>query len=143
VLEARVFYRVSGSNSVSYIGTSDEKRESLLRLMRLHIQYIRALEDSERCRRACVTYLQNWFFYFYPERPDLVAESKALAAQLGGQLVTPRLPLKYAWMQPLLGRPAATHTHRKLATLTAKAISQWDRAMFWLESRHVESGRQP
>src|SRR5688500_1854898 len=61
VPEARVFYRISASHRISYIGTSDKKKESLLRSMKLHIQYIRSLEDSERVHRACVNYLQNWF----------------------------------------------------------------------------------
>ena len=29
--------------------------------------------------KACVTYLQNWYGAFYPERPDIVAELEALA----------------------------------------------------------------
>src|SRR6185437_15105882 len=53
-----VFYRSTGSASISFIGNSQVKRESLLRSMKLHIQYLRSLEESERVRRACLTYLQ-------------------------------------------------------------------------------------
>ena len=48
-------------NRISYIGTSDnKKKDSLLLSMKLHIQYLRSLENSERVRKACLTYLQNW-----------------------------------------------------------------------------------
>ena len=77
---------MSGSNRISYIGSSDKKRASLLRSMKLHIQYLRSLEESERVRKACLTYLQTWSDQFYPERPDMFAELQALAAELQGRL---------------------------------------------------------
>ena len=56
-----IFYRATGSGSISYIGNSDKKKDSLLRSMKLHIQYLRSLEESERVREACLTYLQMWY----------------------------------------------------------------------------------
>ncbi len=97
-----MFYRASGPTSISHIGNSDKKRESLLRSMKLHIQYLRSLEESERVRKACVQYLQNWYPAFYPARPDLVAELHAMAEQLQGHLEVPRLKWKYA----LAGTPS-------------------------------------
>ena len=73
-----VFYRLSGPGSISHLGNSDKKRESLLRSMKLHIQYLRSLEESERVRKACLQYMQNWYAAFYPARPDLVAELQML-----------------------------------------------------------------
>src|SRR5437016_1474407 len=69
--EARVYYRVAGPNSLSYIGRSERKMEAQFVSMQLHIGYLRSLEDSERVRAACVTYLQNWLPNFYPERLDI------------------------------------------------------------------------
>jgi len=68
---ARVYYRASGTASLSYIGRSDAKREAQWRSMELHIAYLRSLEDSPRSRAACVQYLQNWLIFFYPERKDI------------------------------------------------------------------------
>src|SRR5271155_621050 len=51
VPEGRIYYRISGSNRISYIGDSDEKKNSLFISMMLHIQYLRSLEESERVRR--------------------------------------------------------------------------------------------
>ncbi len=135
VPEGRVFYRVSGSNRISYIGSSDKKKDSLLRSMKLHIQYLRSLEESERVRGACLTYLQNWYHNFYPNRPDIVAELQTLAGQLQGRLVPPVLSWKYAWIKPILGSKTAKQAETVLPQLKSSLISHWDKAMYRLESR--------
>ena len=86
----KVFYRVSPSHRLSHIGTSDKKKNAMVTSMKLHIQYLRSLEESERVRLACLTYLQNWYHHFYPERPDIAAELQSLAEQLHGALREPR-----------------------------------------------------
>src|ERR1700741_1143279 len=86
VPESRVFYRITPSNRWSFVGTSDKKKNALLLSMKLHIQYLRSLEESDRVHKACLTYMRNWFDNFYPERPDLVAELQELAGQLQGHL---------------------------------------------------------
>jgi len=135
VPEGRVFYRISGSDRVSFIGRSDKKKDSLLRSMKSHIQYIRSLEESERVRKACVAYLQNWYDNFYPERPDIVRELQSLATQLQGELKSPDLRRKYAWMKPLFGWRTAKWAQRALPELNTKLIRKWDKAMYRLETR--------
>jgi glycosyltransferase involved in cell wall biosynthesis len=125
-----IYYRSRGSSQLSYVGNSDKKKESLLVSMKLHIQYLRSLEESDRVRKACVAYMQNWFGCFYPDRPDLVAELQSLAAQFGGQLEPPRLPWKYAWMKPVLGRKAARRAQTTLPLLKTSCLRRWDKAMF-------------
>jgi hypothetical protein len=105
--------------------------------MKLHIRYLRSLEDSERVRKACVAYLQNWYFNFYPERPDLVAELQSLAAQLQGHLVEPRFSWKYAWMKPVFGWKAAKWAQTALPLLKASCIRRYDKAIYRLEAGRV------
>jgi glycosyltransferase involved in cell wall biosynthesis len=138
---ARVFYRVTSSSRWSYIGTSDVKKYAMFLSMRLHIQYLRSLEESERVRKACLTYMQTWFHSFYPERPDLVAELQSMAAELTGRLDPPRLRWKYAWMQPIFGRRAAKHAQMMLPQWKASMLRSWDKAMYRLENR--EAGMAP
>lgn len=99
----KVFYRRSGSSSLSYIGLSPPKIEAQWASMRLHITYLRSLEDSPRTRRACVRYINNWFSLFYPEYRSIVREAEQLAEELGGQVEIPRLSWKYAWIEEMLG----------------------------------------
>lgn len=128
-----IFYRVSPPNRISYIGNSNKKKGSLLLAMKLHIQYLRSLEDSERVRRACLTYMQNWYENFYPERKDSIAELQALAAELHGRLEEPRLRWKYAWMKPIFGWKTAKWAERVLPQLKCSCLRSWDKAIFRLE----------
>ena len=135
VPETAIFYRATGVGSISYIGTSDKKKESLLLSMKLQIQYLRSLEESERVRKACLTYLQNWYGAFCPERPDLSAEMQHLAAQLQGHLEEPRLRPKYAWMKPLFGSKTAKWAQRGLPQFKASCFRYCDKAMYRIETR--------
>jgi glycosyltransferase involved in cell wall biosynthesis len=135
VPEGRVFYRNSSSTRISYIGNSDVKKNSLLLSMMMHIQYLRSLEDSERVRKACLTYLQNWYDNFYPDRPDLVALCQALAEELQGGLEEPRFSRKFAWIKPVFGRKAARWAQRVLPETKASWLKRWDQAMFKFETR--------
>jgi glycosyltransferase involved in cell wall biosynthesis len=134
VPEARVFYRVTESSRLSHIGASDRKKDAMMVSMKLHVQYLLALEDSERTQKVCLTYLQNWYDNFYPERPDIIAELQSLAAQLRGHLEEPRLRWKYAWMKPVLGWKAAKWAQRALPQLKASCIRQCDKALYRLEA---------
>jgi glycosyltransferase involved in cell wall biosynthesis len=129
-----VYYRASGSHRVSYIGNSDKKKDSLLLAMKLQIQYIRSLEDSERVHKACLTYLQNWYPSFYPGRPDLIAEVKSLATALHGQLKEPVFRWKYAWLEPLFGRNAADWAQRVFPHIRHQFVRQCDKTLHKLES---------
>lgn len=134
VPETGIFYRLSTSGRVSYIGDSDKKKESLLRSMKLHIRYLLSLEDSERTRKACLTYLQNWYHHFYEGRPDLVEELQRMALELGGCLQEPQLGWKYAWMKPILGWENTKWVRTVLPELKASCIRRWDKTMYRVEN---------
>jgi glycosyltransferase involved in cell wall biosynthesis len=136
VPEARVYYRVTGGGRLSYIGWSERKQEAQLLSMKLHIQYLRSLEDSERVRRACVDYLQTWLPEFYLEGSELVKQAQQLAEALGGQLKPPRLSWKYTWIQKSLGWTAARQAQLRYNRIKSDILRAWDKAMFRLESRH-------
>jgi glycosyltransferase involved in cell wall biosynthesis len=125
--ESKVFYRRTPLTRRSYIGRSDEKKDAMLLSMKLHIQYLRSLEDSDRVREACLRYMQNWLIHFYPERPDIVSELQQLAAQLQGGLETPRLRWKYAWIEPLLGFNTAKQTQMLVPRLKESLLTYWDK----------------
>jgi len=134
VREARIFYRVSGSHSISHIGDADkDKRISYLVSIKSHIKYLRSLEDSERVRKTCVTFLQNKLRFFYGREPEMVNELQTMAAQLGGQLEIPQLRPKYAWMRPVIGYKNARYAQEYLPQVKAIVLRHWDGTMFSLE----------
>ena len=132
---AKSFYRMSGFSSLSNVDQSDKKLESLWLSMQLHVGYLRSLEDSERTRAACVTYLGNWLNYFSPTRPDIIAQAQQLAATLGGKLELSGVRPKYKWIEKLFGRQTAGRVQVVLPNLKTSLLRTWDKAMFQLERR--------
>jgi len=130
VPDATVFYRRTGSSSLSYIGRSNKKMESLLLAMQLQIGHLRSVDDSERSRAACVNYIQGWLPNFYPDRPDIVKHLEQLASRLGGHLKAPRLSWKYAWIKKLFGSAAAKHAQLSYNQTKLFALRSWDRMMY-------------
>jgi glycosyltransferase involved in cell wall biosynthesis len=135
--ESKVYYRMAGPSSLSYIGNSDRKREAQWLSMKLHVNYMRSLEDSPRTRAASVRYLQNWLVYFYPERQDLVRQAEELASSLGGRISIPQLSWKYSWIDRLFGRHAAKRAQIFLPGVRWSFIRLLDKALFRIGNRRV------
>ena len=106
VAQAKSYYRIGNSGSLS-----SQKSERALRSgyssLRLCIEHLLALEDSESTRRACVSLLQDNLAHFYPEKPDLVSECRELAHVLGGELALPRERVHFRLVGSVLGWKAA------------------------------------
>ena len=135
VPQSRVYYRITPSSRLSYIGRSDKKMEAHFLGMKLQIGYLRARENSDRVRAACLTYLQAWLSSFYPDRPDLVQEAEQLAGDLGGRLSVPRATWKYAWIEKIFGFGAAKHAQLYYNRCKESVLRMWDKIMYSFE-RH-------
>jgi glycosyltransferase involved in cell wall biosynthesis len=135
VPDARVYYRAAGAGSLSHIGNSDRKRDAQWHSMKLHIGYLRSLEDSPRTRAACIAYMHNWLVFFYPERPDLIAQMEAMAQELGGTLKMPQLSWKYAWIASLFGLHAGRKAQLLLPRWKWSAVRSCDKALYRLTNR--------
>jgi glycosyltransferase involved in cell wall biosynthesis len=131
---AKVYYRASGANSLSYVGNSDRKRDAQWRSMQMHISYLRSLEDTPRVHSTCITYIQNWLNLFYPERPDLVEEMQRVAGDLGGKLQMPRLSWKYSWIESIFGMELGWRAQILLPQLKWSFLRLCDRVLFRMES---------
>jgi glycosyltransferase involved in cell wall biosynthesis len=138
VPEARTFYRRSDSNSLTNFGRSNRKLESQLLSMKLHVNYLRSAEHSERTRTACINYLQIWLVHFFPQRPDLVEQLEQLASDLGGELSIPPLSWKYVWIQKMFGWKLAKEVQLLARTRKEDLLRSWDKLMFT-----VGGGRYP
>jgi glycosyltransferase involved in cell wall biosynthesis len=126
VPSAKALVRRANPGSLSGDFASAAKLESQLRATRLQITRLRQLTDSPRVRAAALAALQRWQIYFYPEHPELVAESRRLAAELGGELAEPQLNWKYAPLQKFFGWPFAKRASRALPRARAWGVRTWD-----------------
>jgi glycosyltransferase involved in cell wall biosynthesis len=130
---ARVYYRTFGYDSLSYIGGSDIKCEAHWLSMRLHIQYLRSLEDSERVRTACLRYLRKCLIYFYPEKSHIVREAGQLAMDLGEHLGSPSLSWKYSWVKAIFGWHLAKQVQVSMRKTRWQGEKVVDKILFHLE----------
>jgi glycosyltransferase involved in cell wall biosynthesis len=124
---SKVYYRQPRAGSVSYIGASNSKRDALWLSMKLHIGYLRSMDDSQRARDACVKYMQNCLTIFHPERPDLVRRAQDLAVELGGCLGTPGYPPKYVLIDNLFGWRIARYTQRSVQLARRWILRNYDK----------------
>ena len=130
---AKVFYRITGSGSLSYIGRSNKKMESLLLAMQLQIGHVLSLDDSKRSRAACLNYFKRGCplsirsgrtsFRSWNNSPPVSAVDWKL----------PRLSWKYAWIEKLFGFAAAKHAELYYNRAKSSALRAWDRMMYSLE----------
>jgi glycosyltransferase involved in cell wall biosynthesis len=114
--DARCYHRKSGLNSLS-LSASETACKSLLLSMRLSIQYLACLEESERTKIASVALLQKYLELFYLDKVDLLEEINALAFEFGGQLIPHKNNWKVNLLEKLLGRRLAEKsiiTYRQL-----------------------------
>ena len=146
VPDARIFYRIAGTGSLSYLGRNKRKLESQFRSMELQISHLRRKEDSERVRSACLKFLQDSLIYFYPEQPELVKRCEEIAVSLQHRLSVPQLPRKYSWIQRFFGWTVAksSQMYYNKAKLSLQRSVDW--ALFSLEkqaSKWSAEGTQP
>ena len=135
VTEGKTYYRTSGFSSLSMVDGSQKKLQSQLLSMQLHVKYLRSLEESERVRATCLTYLKTWFPYFYPESPELVGQIQDLAGTLGARLDPPRLSWKYAWIKTVFGWTAAKRSQLFYNRCKSAVLRRWDRVGLRLQGR--------
>ncbi len=134
---AKIYYRSPGMafGGLSCVGLSDQKLEAHWLSMKLHIDYLRSLEDSERVHRACINFLQASMLYFYPERSDIVEQSQRLAAELGGSVYPPNLSWKYSWIKELFGWKCAKRGRELLLKARWSMTRRVDRFLSSLSRR--------
>jgi len=135
VPEAKVYYRGPGLafGSLSYIGQSARKLEAHWLSMRLHIGYLRSLEDSDRVREACLNYLRASQIHFY--LLGIVKQAQYLARDLGGELAPPRLSWKYSWIKAVFGWHLAKSVQQNLLRFRYSAEKTLDYAIFRIEKK--------
>jgi glycosyltransferase involved in cell wall biosynthesis len=141
VPEAKSYYRNAGFKSISHIGKSNKKMESLAISMKLHIQYLRSLEYSERTRSACVRYVATWLLELY-SRPDLVQQLTDLCLELGEEPKVRPLSWKYSWIGKLFGWRAGREAELVLQRVNATRVIAWDKAMHQWQSRGAGQAAQ-
>ncbi|MFO1313564.1 MAG: glycosyltransferase family A protein [Burkholderiales bacterium] len=117
VKDARVLYRRPNVRSVSFIGNSRGKMDAHLLSCELHLKYIRSLEDSQRVRTACNTFLKAQMSHSRPWMPEHVERAKQLFLSVDGQFEPHPLNWPYSWIQKLGGPQMANAVRSRVPHL--------------------------
>jgi glycosyltransferase involved in cell wall biosynthesis len=143
VPNARVYYRGPAltSDNLSYVERSSRRLQAEWLSMKLQIEYLRSLEDSDRVRAACLNYLQRYLIYFYPVQTEIVHEIDALAKQLGGTVSCPRLSWKYSWIIIFVGYKRARWAQHKTRILRWTLVKWLDKMLYFLEGKRRRTSR--
>jgi len=143
VPSAKVFYRNAAFQRLSTIDRSNEKLASQFLSIKLQIEEVLSLDDSEETRAACVKFLQIWLFCFYDFRKDLANDLEQLALRLGGRLEVPQLRKKYRWIQGVAGRRAARRAQDLLPQAKWRLVGLWDFVLSAFERGSFGAGPLP
>jgi glycosyltransferase involved in cell wall biosynthesis len=141
VPESKVYYRITGPGSLSYVGQSAKKLEAQYASCVFHLNYIHKMENSERTRLARLKYLQKYALHFSPESPDLSEKLGQLALSFGGVLRAPTVSWKYILIQKIFGLGAAKTFQRIYNQCKSSALKSFDQALFRLEERNHRDAR--
>jgi glycosyltransferase involved in cell wall biosynthesis len=140
VPNARCYYRIGTAGSLDWnMGKSRKKLESLMLSLRLSIDHLRSLEDSERTRIACVKHLQTWFPMISEGGSDLADEMNELALKLGGSLRRARTSWKYYPLQLLFGSEMAKRSMNRWRESKLLMRRNWDRVLYQLMDQKSQS----
>jgi glycosyltransferase involved in cell wall biosynthesis len=126
---AQCFYRTSGVTQLSR-SKSDSACRSLLMSLKLCMKHLRSLEDSERTRKACLSCLQYYLGYFYPDKSDLLEEINAFAIELGGKLTVPHQSLKFRLLSKIVGWKSANRILTTLRRLKLRIAVRSDEILY-------------
>jgi glycosyltransferase involved in cell wall biosynthesis len=127
---AHSYWRIGNTSSFSYSRQNSTKAlAALLESTRRCIGHFRALDDSERTRKACVTFLRNRLIYYYPHHPEMLSEIYTLAEELGGSLSTPPLR-RYEAIRPLVGWRLAKWVRDSIRGVKQNALRSFDKLIY-------------
>jgi glycosyltransferase involved in cell wall biosynthesis len=102
VPEAKSYWRIGNYGSVSKT-RSDKALEALFLSIKLSIEHLRHLEDSEVTRAACLKYLQSRLWHFYPDKKEILRKAGELGEELGGRLSAPKEGWKFEILRKIFG----------------------------------------
>lgn len=131
VERAKAFYRIGNAASLSS-QRSDRATRSGHAALRLCVEHLLALENSETTRRACARLLQENLRHYHPEHPNLVDDCRQLARTLGSALHLPRERAHFDLARKVLGFKTASRLRsslnhvRLLVNRTIERLSRLD-----------------
>jgi glycosyltransferase involved in cell wall biosynthesis len=133
VPESLSYRRLTASGSLSN-SVLFSKRSALSQLdsMLKQIEYLLAIENSERAKSAGLALLQENYAYYYPDMTDAINLLKDKARSLGGDLREPKIRWKFLVFKYLFGWKTANYMQNHLPSLKVIFIKFFDKMLYYL-----------
>ena len=145
VSEAKSYWRVGNAGSMNR-SRSDAAIEAMYATTVMSIGHFRALEDSERTRRACVQCLQDTFDALGPNSRGVQEKARRLAQELGEQVSMRPLRPRYRTIERTLGCRIAGVMQDSIPVMREALFKGWDKLLFMVSNQygaHRAKGRVP
>ncbi len=126
---ALCYYRVGHYSSLSR-RRSDGAFEALLLSTQLCINHLLSVEDSHKTRAACIMFLENRLWHFYPEKQELIKQFEKMAKELGGNTLQLRETWKYLLFGKYIGWQTAKEVRNRIFRMKISAYKNWDRLLY-------------
>jgi len=124
VEKSKCYYRIGNFGSLNW--NSKSALDELYLSLRLSTEHLLALEESDRTKRASVTFLQYWISYFDDEESSARLNMVQYAQELGGELNMPHMKLKYYLLKLVLGEKFTNRMKIYLPQFKVKMYKKWD-----------------
>lgn len=137
VANAKCYYRIGNLGSLNW--SSTKSLEPLFLSLRLSLDRLRSLEDSERTRAAGVMLLQQWSGYFYPDRDGMLHKINSAVRELGGTLA----PLDLGWKSPIqkvFGWKIAMMAMNNCRKSKLQIARTWDKFLYNISGSSATNG---
>lgn len=129
VPNAKAFYRRGNPGALS-MNRSDRAMNSLLLSMNLGFKYLRSIEDNERTRRACLNFLGERMFEYYPDNPEMLKNVQNLANEFCGTIPQPSIGWKVEIAKKVIGWRKALILKHLVGRVKTNIWRSWDKMLF-------------
>jgi glycosyltransferase involved in cell wall biosynthesis len=129
VPSARSYWRVGNFNAMNQKRSHDAIEALFLSLVKC-INQLRDLEDSERTRKACLSFLQNHIIYL-SVHAGILSKAHDIARQLGGE-ISYQESIKFGYLRKMIGWKNALLIKNITWRIIVMIRRNWDRFLFTL-----------
>lgn len=131
IAESKSYYRDGSMGSLSK-NKGNKALESRVLSTSLCIGYLRALEDSERTRAACLKFLQRRIRYIYPDNHAMLEKVTKTVQELEGVLLPPQESFIFFVIRKIFGWKIAKNIKNIAWRAETSVRRNWDRLLYLL-----------
>lgn len=125
---SKCYYRIGNLGSLNW--KSSKELGPLFLSISLSIGHLISMEDSQRTRKAGISYLTVWYPFFYNVNHELQQKLMSLAMDLQGDLTPPQVSWKYSLIYKMFGWDFTKKVMNEYNKSKLLLVKKWDRLLY-------------